>query len=248
MPATQPKIHAYLSRIGIASRREIERQIQAGRVQIDGKPAILGQRVDPSLSVIRYRGKVLPKVGAVKTVVVAVHKPRGVITTMKDPQGRLTVANLIPKSFGRLFPVGRLDIMSEGLLLMTNDGDLAERLTHPRYKTPKVYEVKIRGKLDQAKIKYLEKGVRIDGAAVQPVEVLQIRDVTGEGMTKAMVVLKVHEGQNHHVRKLFDAVKCNVIRLKRLAMGTVQLKGIPRGGFRILTNKNIEQLRKGVGL
>lgn len=248
MAAQNPKIHAYLARLGVGSRREIERQISEGRVQIDGKPAKLGQRIDPSSVQIRYAGSILPTSIKASPVVCAVHKPRGIITTMKDPQGRMTVARLVPRSLGRLFPVGRLDLMSEGLLLMTNDGELAERLTHPRYKVPKVYEAKIRGHLDNSKIKFLERGVRTKDDAFGPVEVLQIRDVTKEGLPKAVVTIKIFEGQNHHVRRLFESVKCRVIRLNRIAMGTVQLKGIPRGSFKVLSSKQVQRLRKDVGL
>lgn len=243
------RIHAYLSQIGVGSRREIERQILAGRVAINGKPAKLGQLVVPGKDVIKFRGKpVASSKAGIKTVVIALHKPRGVVTTLKDPEGRVTVSKFIPKSFGRLFPVGRLDVMSEGLLLMTNDGEIANRLTHPRYEIPKTYEVRIRGVLDSKKIAYLERGVNTEDAKFKPVEVLDLKEVSKEGIEKYKVTIRIYEGKNRHVRKLFDAVKCRVVRLKRVAMGPIVLKGIPRGGFTLLSKSQIDRLKRDLEL
>jgi len=243
------RIHAYLAQIGIGSRREMERQIQAGRIAINGKPAKLGQLIDPSTDAIKYRGKnITTSRSGVPSVIIALHKPRGVVTTMKDPEGRETVSKLVPRDYGRLFPVGRLDVMSEGLLLMTNDGEIANRMTHPRFEVPKTYEVRIRGQLDAKKVAYLERGVKSPEAKFKPVEVLDLREVTKEGLEKFKVTVRIYEGKNRHVRKLFDAVKCRVIRLKRISMGPILLKGIPRGGYVILSKAQIDHLRKDLGL
>lgn len=242
------RIHVYLARVGVGSRREIEKLIGEGKVQVNAKPARLGQKISPRHDQIRIRGKNIPLALQQKIVVAVVYKPRGVVSTVKDPQGRPTVAELLPKFLGRLFPIGRLDLQSEGLLLMTNDGDLALQLTHPRYEIPKTYEVKIRGELDAKKIEYLKKGVRLGSEKFQPVEVLSVREATREGMSKYVVVVRIREGKNHHLRKLFDAVRCRVIRLKRIGMGAYNLKGLARGGYRVLSRGEIEKLREGSGL
>ncbi len=244
----EERVHVYLARIGVGSRREIEGWISAGKVQINAKPARLGQKINPRKDRIRVRGKELPLAIRREAVAVVIYKPRGVVTTLKDPEGRVTVSSLVPKRLGRLFPVGRLDIMTEGLLLMTNDGELAQRLTHPKYEIPKIYEAKVRGRLDEKKVEYLRKGVRSGEEKFQPVEVLDLRDATRSGESKFIVTLKIREGKNHHVRRLFEAVMCRVIKLKRLSMGSLTLKGIPRGGHRILSKAQVERLRREVGL
>lgn len=242
------RIHAYLAHLGLASRREVERLMDDGQVFVNKKPAKKGQKIDPARDIIRFRGKNLPLSIQREPVVVAVHKPRGVITTMKDPEGRPTVSELLPKRFGRLFPVGRLDLMSEGLIVMTNDGELANRLTHPRYEVPKVYEVKLRGDLDPSKVEYIQKGVRVGSEKYKPAEILNLRDATQSGVQKCVVTIRVYEGKNHHVRNLFEAVKCRVIKLKRISMGSVSVKGLARGAHRVLTAGQVARLREEVGL
>lgn len=244
----EERVQLVLSREGYGSRREIESWIRHGYIQINGKPARLGQKIDRSRDSIRIRGRDVDA-GTARTprFIIALYKPRGVVSTARDPEGRQTVVDLVPKNL-RLFPVGRLDLMSEGLILMTNDGDLAQRISHPSFEVPKVYEVKIRGNLDQNKIDYLSKGVATSDGKFKGAEILKVKDVTQEGVKKFQVTLRVHEGKNHLVRKMFDAVRCRVIRLKRTMIGSVELKGIPRGGFRILPRGEVTALRKSVGL
>src|SRR5665213_2300110 len=140
--ASLDRIHVFLAKQGLGSRREVEGWIRSGFIQINKKPARLGQKIDPTIDKIRLRGKDLFFSRNQVTQVIALHKPRGVVTTMKDPDGRPTVTQLVPKNC-RLYPVGRLDLNSEGLILMTNDGELSQKVTHPKYEVPKVYEVKI---------------------------------------------------------------------------------------------------------
>lgn len=241
------RIHVFLAKQGVGSRREIESWIAGGLVQVNSKPAKLGQKIDIKSDEIKIRGKLFRSRVSQKPVVLALHKPRGIVTTVRDTMGRRTVMDLIPK-YPRLFPVGRLDLQSEGLLLMTNDGDLALRMTHPRYEVDKVYEVKIRGQFDDKKLDFLRKGVRTQEGKFKGAEVLSLKDVTETGVKKYMVRLKVFEGRNHHVRKMFDAVRCRVIRLKRISFGPISIKGIPHGGYRYLTDYQISSLRKTVGL
>jgi pseudouridine synthase len=239
--ASVSRIHVLLASLGYGSRRELELWIKRGYIQVNGKPARLGQKVDPNRDVLKVKGRVVNTRAPQKTVVYAVHKPRGIVSTAKDPEGRKTVLDLVPKE-ERVFPVGRLDIMSEGLILLTNDGDLALRLTHPRYEVEKVYEVKIRGVLDEKKLKFLKIGVKVDDSKWKGAEVLSVREATKEGVKKYIVQIKVFEGKNHHVRRMFEALRCRVIRLKRIAMGPISIKGIPRGSFRRLSSRDLQKL------
>lgn len=245
--AQRLRLHVFLSRLGLASRREAEEWIRAGKVQVNGRVPKLGELVDPRKDHIKVKGKLIHHPRPQRPQVIALHKPKGVITTVKDPQGRNTVMNLVPKK-PRLFPVGRLDANSEGLLLMTNDGELAHRLMHPQFEVPKIYEVKIRGNFDEKKIAHIQKGLKIGDEKFQAAEILDVRNVTKEGLPKYKVKIRVYEGKNHHVRRLFDALKCRVVKLKRIAFGPISLKGIPYGEFRVLSSAQIKKLRQAVGL
>ncbi len=243
------RIHVVLARQGVGSRREIEGWIKKGYIAVNDKPARLGQKIDLTVDRVKVRGKALSLTSSqnVRPVALILHKPRGVVTTLKDPQGRRTVSDLVPTSH-RLFPVGRLDYNSEGLLLMTNDGELAQRLTHPRYEVSKTYEVKIRGNLDESKIQHLKLGVKTGATRFKGAEILSVKDVTSTGVKKYEVCVRIYEGQNREVRKMFEALRCRVIRLKRVAMGKLQLKGVPYGGYRFLSPVQIRSLRSSVGL
>jgi pseudouridine synthase len=242
------RIHAYLAQMGLASRRKVEDYIQKGYIQVNGKPARLGQIVHPAKDALTFKGKQLnfPKIK--KIVVVAVNKPRGVVSTSNDPERRAKVVDMVPKNLGRLYPVGRLDLMSEGLILLTNDGDLSYRLTHPKFEIPKTYEVKIRGRWDGSKQEYLEKGIRIGKEKFEPAKILSVREAARrEGVEKTIITIQIHEGKYHHIRRLFEALKCHVIRLKRVSMGPVTIKGIPLGGYRVLSKARVEELHQFVG-
>lgn len=240
----QVRVHVYLAQRGFGSRRAIETMIREGKVSVNGKPATLGQKISPADDQLKVRGKLIPKgLSESETVVIALYKPRGVVTTAKDPEGRPTVLDFVPKS-PRVYPVGRLDVNSEGLLLLTNDGDLAYRLTHPQFEVAKVYEVKIRGELNQRKLEKLKRGSRIGEERFQPADILDVRGATRTGVEKNIVRIRVHEGKNRHVRRLFESVGCRVIRLKRISMGSVQLKGLGRAQYRYLSTKQISELKK----
>ncbi len=247
-PAEPIRIQVHLARIGVASRRAIETLIREGKSSVNGKPAKLGQKIDPTDDQIKVRGKLIPKgTPAQKLVFIALHKPRGVVTTAKDPEGRPTVLDFVPKNV-RVYPVGRLDVNSEGLVLLTNDGDLAYKMTHPQFEVPKVYEVKVRGVLDSRKLDKLKKGSRIGNERFQPADILDVREATRSGVEKHIIVLRVHEGKNRHVRRLFESVGCRVIRLKRIEMGSIKLKGIARGEYRFLSQKQINDLKSSMGI
>lgn len=243
MAKEEIRIHVYLAHLGYGSRREIEGFIKEGKISVNGKPAFLGQKIDPAEDQIKFKRKLIAtKKQKPKTVVYMFNKPQGVVTTVKDPQGRTTVMEFIPKKH-RVYPVGRLDLNSEGLLLLTNDGELAHQLTHPTFEIPKVYEVKIRGAFSDKKISHLERGVQIGNKKYQPAQILEVRDVTREGVKKYVVKIKVFEGKNHHVKKLFEALSCRVVRLKRVSMGPLRLRGLPLGEYRLLEDSRIKSLK-----
>ena len=237
----EERIQLVLARAGLGSRREIEMWIQQNRITVNGKIAKLGQKVDAATDAIKVNGKLVHRVQPSATVVYVLNKPRGVVSTSKDPQGRTQVVDLVPKR-PRVFPVGRLDLNSEGLILLTNDGDLALRLTHPRFEIFKTYEVKVRGSLDTKRLDFLRRGFQLGPVKYKGAEILSIHDVTQEGVQKHIVRLRIREGKNHHVRKMFEAVKCRVIRLKRVAIGNLELKGIAEGSFKRLNPQDIEKL------
>lgn len=246
--AAEIRIHAYLAQLGYGSRRSIEALIEKGKVQINGKPAKLGQKVQAGQDEIQIKGqKVAQKTQ--EPIVFLVNKPVGVVTTTKDPQRRTTIMDLIPRKYRRaLFPVGRLDINSEGLMILTNDGELAQHIMHPKYEVPKVYDVKIRGELNKRKTEAIKKGPRIEAKKFKPAEILDIREVTRTGFPKYQVRLRIFEGKNHHIRKMFNHLKCHVLKLKRLSIGSVSVKGIAIGEYKILQGSAVEKIRKEFSL
>lgn len=244
------RIHAYLAQLGLGSRREVESVVEAGKVMVNGKKAVVGQKVTPGLDTIKYRSKLVSSSLSNKQVrVYILHKPRGVVTTASDPFGRVTVMDLIPKrDRKKVFPVGRLDLNSEGLLLLTNDGELSHRLMHPSFEVSKVYEVKIRGNFTEKKIDHIRRGVMVENKKYKPAEILELRDVTSQGVKKFVVKIRVNEGKNHHVRKLFEALSCRVVRLKRLSIASLTLKGIPLGEARVLEDSRVKRLQEDLGI
>jgi pseudouridine synthase len=236
------RIHVYLARLGFGSRREIESWVREGKVYVNGRKAVLGQLIDPHQDQMKVKGKLVGARPVTESMVLALHKPRGVLSTAKDPEGRETVMRFLPPK-PRLFSIGRLDLNSEGLLLFTNDGDLAHQLMHPKFEVPKIYEVKVRGNFDQKKKAHLEKGMLIGNERFKGAEILDVRDVTRQGMSKFKIQIKVFEGKNHHVRKLFQALQCHVVKLKRISFGPIALKGIPLGEYRKLTRTQVDRLK-----
>lgn len=241
------RVQTYLSRLGVGSRRALDRAVEEGKVLINGHKAKPGDKVIPGKDKVTYRGRQLVKEATKSPKVYVLHKPRGLVTTLKDPEGRATVMDLIPwRDRKSMFPVGRLDLNSEGLLLLTNDGDLAHQLMHPSYEVPKVYEVKIRGRFDEKKKAKMQQGMLIGNDHYKPAEVLDVRDVTVEGTPKHIVKIKVFEGKNHHVRKLFENLGCRVIRLKRLQIANISLRGVPLGEFRLLSSSKVKTLKESL--
>ena len=237
------RLQKLLAQAGVASRRRCEELMLAGLVEVDGEVVTrLGTKVDPRSAVIRVEGRRLPPVS--DHVYLVLNKPRGVVSTMTDPQGRRTIGDLIGDRPERLFHVGRLDTDTEGLLLLTNDGDFAQRVAHPSYELRKTYVAEVDGVVDRATLRRLRDGVELEDG---PVEVHAARVVSATG-DRSILELTIHEGRNRVVRRLLDAVGHPVRRLTRTAIGPVRLRGLPSGRLRELTADELGALLDAAAL
>jgi 23S rRNA pseudouridine2605 synthase len=226
------RIQKIISANGVASRREAERMITAGRVTVNGAVAKLGDSADAETDEIRVDGQAVTRSN--ERVYIVLNKPRGVLTTMKDDRGRRTVADLTRDVPGRVYPVGRLDYESDGLLIMTNDGEFANRVMHPSHEVPKTYAVAVRGELSAA-VEVLRESMTLDdGASVHAISVEQ----TGEGALK----ITIREGRNRQIRRMCEQCGLEVRRLSRVAEGTVTMGRLKPGEWRYLTKAEIRQL------
>ena len=240
MPAE--RLQKIMAHAGVASRRQSEELILRGLVTVDGKVVReMGVKVDPLVNSIEVMGEPI-LIEATRTYVV-LNKPKGFLTTVSDPFGRPTVMKLLDTKEPNLFPVGRLDLNSEGLLLFTNDGDLAFRLTHPRHNILKTYEVIVRGLPNTAAIWMLRKGVFIEGGPTRPA-VVRIKE-KGAGRTK--LEMTINEGRKRQVRRMCQAVGHQVLSLKRVLVGPIELKDLKPGESRHLTRQELADLNRAVG-
>ena len=232
------RLQKYLASCGVSSRRNAEKMITEGRISVNGRIVTeLGTQVDGLTDVVCVDGQtVFPEK---EKHYLAYNKPAGEVTTLHDPEGRDTVMDRFRDYPVRLFPVGRLDYDSEGLLLLTNDGELMNRLLHPSFEIPKSYLTRVSNSVSPEEIRSLRKGVMIDGRLTSPAEVRLIR--TDAFSTDLLIT--IHEGRNRQVRKMIDAVGHQVVRLKRVRFGPVQLGDLPSGMWRRLTDEEIAKLR-----
>ena len=232
----EERLQKILSRAGIASRRSAERIILEGRVTLNGATVReMGTKADLGRDDVRVDGV---RVRAPKEIVyLLLNKPKGVVSTRRDPSGRKTVMDLVPSVAG-LFPVGRLDVTTEGLILLTNDGDFAQRVAHPRYEVARVYHAKVHRIPSPETLERLRKGVRVEGErmSVDKVRILQ-------GESNAWLELTLHEGKNREVKRLLEAVGHPVAKLKRVALGPLTCRGLDPGQFRALTPREVKALR-----
>lgn len=233
----EERISKLLSGAGLTSRRQGEEWIRAGRVTVNGAPAELGQKADLERDTIAVDGK--PISNQPKTVCLMLHKPRGYVTTMSDEQGRPTVADLIADCGYRLYPVGRLDLNSEGLLLMTNDGELTNKLTHPRHEVEKEYQVRVTGPVDAA-VPKLRLPMTVDGDRFNGAKVRTL----GKNGDSTLLSVTISQGKNRQVRRMCKAVGLTVHRLRRVREGSVRLGDLPSGSWRWLTAEELAALRK----
>jgi len=233
------RIQKILARAGVASRREAERMLTEGRITVNGRVVDqLGSRADPLKDFIKVDGKRIT--GFEPKVTLLLNKPRGYLSTVKDPGQRPTVMDLLRRVRWRVYPVGRLDFDAEGLLLLSNDGDLTQILSHPRYAIPRTYFAKIEGVPDQTKQMHLKRGVTLEDGRARAVSLSVLR----QGEKNCWVQVVVTEGRNRLVKRMFSAVGHPVLKLKRIAFGPIRLGDLPVGQFRYLTPGESERLRK----
>ncbi len=232
------RLQKLIAAAGLASRREAERWISAGRVTVNGRVADIGERADVERDRIAVDGRPL-RLEQTK-VYLLLNKPTGYVTTARDPQGRKVVSDLVKDVKVRVFPVGRLDLNTEGLLLLTNDGDLAARLTHPRHQVNKTYLVRVRGSLKASSRRLLEEGVTLDDGITAPAKVSKVR-LSG---SHTWFELTISEGRNRQVRRMCEAVGHSVSRLKRVGLAFLLLEGVPVGQYRSLTPGEVKRLKK----
>lgn len=232
------RIQKIIAGRGIASRRKAEAMIVDGRVTCNGRICLLGESADPDVDTILVDGKPLPSAGV--NTYIMLHKPRGYVTTMSDEKGRKDVTQLVSDCGQRVYPVGRLDMDSEGLLLLTNDGDFANRLMHPKHEINKTYQVHVRGYSESA-FQKLCQPVTLDGYTIAPPAVRHISD---NGKGEAILEIVIHEGRNRQVRRMCDIAGMTVLRLIRRAEGALQLGQLPLGKWRALTEEEVELLKR----
>ncbi len=232
------RLQKLIAQAGMASRRQAEDWIAEGRVSVNGHVAVVGEKADPTRDVIEVDGRQI--LGTEKKITILLNKPRGYISTLSDPQGRRLVTDLIADIPERLYPVGRLDFNTEGLLLLTNDGELSLRLTHPRHHVSKTYLVKVQGTLSSAMAARLSRGVVIDGYKTAPAKVDHIRSAG----TSCWFELTIREGKNRQVRKMCESVGLSVVRLKRIRIDFLDLGDLAIGKYRFLSEPEIQRLKQ----
>ena len=229
------RLQKILSDQGVASRRKAEELIRSGRITVNGQSACLGQSADPGVDEILLDGKPLPE--KAKPVYIMLHKPRGYVTTLSDEKGRRNVTELVKDCGVRVYPVGRLDMDSEGLLILTNDGEFANRLMHPSEEVDKTYLVWVAG-FTEAGFRQLREPVTLDGYTIQPPDVALL-DRSGD---RARLRIIIHEGRNRQIRRMCQIASMRVIRLKRVGEGRLRLGTLPPGRWRYLSDEEVAGL------
>ena len=233
------RLQKFFTDCGVLSRRAAEEEIKSGKVKINGVRAELGDKIDPENDIVEYRGKrILPRKEN-NLVYILLNKPCGVVTSAKDEKGRICVTDIV-KCGTRVYPVGRLDLNSQGLILMTNDGELTNKLTHPRHEIPKIYEVDVVGKVTTEQLSVLNSSMTIDGYVLLPVKTEFISK--NEKFTTLRMTL--YEGRNRQIRKMCDKVGLKVAKLVRTAIGSITLGDLQSGKWRYLGEDEINMLKK----
>ena len=236
----EERLQKILARAGIASRRAAEELIRQGRVRIDGRVVTdMGVRIDPERHRIECNGR--PVTIAEEKVYILLNKPKGYLSTLSDPQGRPIVTALLKGVKARVFPVGRLDYDTEGALLLTNDGALAQQIIHPSFEVNKTYVATVQGMPSQEKLSQLETGIMLEGRRTWPARI----KVLAAGKRETSVEITIHEGRKRQVRKMFAAVGHRVTALKRVAYGSLTLGGLPLGKYRFLTKNDLNLIFSG---
>ncbi len=242
----EERLQKMLARAGVASRRKIEELIVEGRVTVNGRVAVLGDKADPSQDAVKVDGKRIQPQTSFHYLVL--NKPKGFMSTVSDPEGRPTVIDLIPPQFRKaLVPVGRLDFQTEGLLLLTDDGEFAQRVSHPRYGCKKTYAVKVKGEPVEAELEKLRRGVVIDGVRTSPCRIKSRRGPAGGRETEGNTwwTVELFEGRTRQIREMFFRIEHPVQKLRRVAIGALEDENLPLGACRELSDREVAMLRSG---
>ncbi|MCU0240201.1 MAG: rRNA pseudouridine synthase [Pyrinomonadaceae bacterium] len=231
------RLQKIIAQAGIASRRKAEELIENGRVTVNGERAILGTKANPETDHIKVNGKLINiKIEQRENVYILLNKPKGVLSSLADAEGRKLVSDLVPKKFGKLHPVGRLDYQSEGLILMTNDGEFTQKVANSKT-VAKIYEIKVKGLPPEVSVNKLRRGVLLDdGFKTSPCEIKTLAP-TGKN---AWFEVTLYEGHNQQLRKMFDSIGHSVVKLRRLAIGNIRDDQMPIGSFRVLNEKEVK--------
>jgi 23S rRNA pseudouridine2605 synthase len=237
----EQRLQKIIAEMGIASRRKAEELIEEGRVTVNGKVAEIGMKADLMRDHIKVNGKLLLR--PEKKVYYAFNKPRGVMTSMSDPEGRPTVNEFFGGIRQRVFPVGRLDYDSEGLLLLTNDGDFAHAILHPSKKIPKTYLVKVKGVLADEELEKLRKGIKIDGKMTAPAKVKKLK----KAESNSWIEMTIYEGRKRQIRRMLERVGHDVIRLMRIRINGIEMGPLEPGSFRKLTMEEMQTIMREIG-
>lgn len=234
------KLQKYVAECGLMSRRAAEKEIEAGNFEVNGVVANLGMRIDPQNDAVTYKGKsVVAESG--RKVYIMLYKPKGVVTTMNDEKGRKNVKDIVDVGL-RVYPVGRLDLNSEGLLLMTNDGELTNAITHPSREIQKVYNVTIKGKISNEELDRLRATKELDGEKIAPVGV----ELITRGETQSVVKFILTEGKNREIRRICEKVGVGISKLKRVSLGPIHIGNLKSGEYRELNSSELRALKNAV--
>jgi 23S rRNA pseudouridine2605 synthase len=241
----EKRLQKILSELGIASRRKAEELILQGGVTVNGRIATVGMKADPERDYIKVGGKLVagPRQKGVQKVYLLWNKPRNVVTTLSDPQGRPAVRDYLKEVKYKVFPVGRLDFDSEGLLLLTNDGDFANAVMHPSREIPKTYLVKVKGEIEEEKLEKLRRGVKLEDGMTLPAKARKVR----KSETNSWIEMTIYEGKKRQIRRMIEKVGHLVLKLKRVAINGLKLKDLKPGELRPLTPDELQTIRRELG-
>ena len=233
------RLQKFIADAGLMSRRAAEEEIERGNVSVNGHVATLGTKVDPREDHITYKGNKI-RYEKREFTYIMMNKPRGYLSSTTDDRGRKCVTDLLDGVSARVYPVGRLDMISEGMILLTDDGELKNRLTHPSHTIPKIYRVKVSGSVSESQYEILTSALVIDGYKIKPVEV----NVGNEDESGTVLKMTLFEGRNRQIRKMCEAAGLTVKRLSRVSIGNLKLDGLPVGKWRYLEDNEVEYLYK----
>ena len=239
----EERLQKLIAAAGLASRRHAEELIASGQVTVNGKVVDeLGSKADPEKDHVKVQGKLInPLLKARQKVYVLLNKPKGYLTSVSDSEGRPLVVDLLPRSLGRVHPVGRLDFNTEGLLLLTNDGDFTNFITAARNRVQKVYEVKVKGVPPEEAIERLRRGVALDdGTRTAPAKITRLEETTSNSWFEILL----HQGRNQQIRRMFDLIGFSVVKLRRVRIGFLGDSGLSNGGWRLLTPDEVKRFMK----